>query len=1233
MSKYEDKMAARGAGGGGGKSGGGAGRAPIEAPDSLRSRQYARVLDLLCEGEIKGLVDGLKSVYLDDTPIQNPDGSYNFNGVTFLMRNGTQNQSYIPGFDAIESEQAVGTEVTNSSPVTRSITNTNVNAVRVTLSIPQLTLQNTTTGDLNGSSVEIAIDVQNNGGGFVAQNLRKIFTSANFAIVTSMQARGYVESSQYQIAVAWAGQQVYAPQSLTMKLQYRAVGNVTWVDYETFTFNGGSFNSTNSAFNNISNGLNTYPSGSRTFSVTLPTDEYEFQLVKVTGSIQNPPISSAFGYIQQSPSVGTAYGGTVSISSGTIYQPVASDVISGKTTKRYQRDYRLELPGDGPWDIRVRRITADSVQTVLQNKTYWDSYTEIIDTKLTYPNSVVAGLQVSAEQFQAVPSRGFLIDGQLVRIPSNYDPILRTYDGTWDGTFVIDWTNNPAWCFFDLLTAERYGLGSYIDEEQVDKWSLYSIAQYCDEMVEDGYGGIEPRFTLNMYIQAREEAFTVINNMASIFRAMAFWSAGSITAVQDAPSDPVALFTCANVIDGSFNYSGSSGKARHTVVLVAWNDPVDNYRQKIEYVEDTDGIARYGIIQSEVYALGCTSRGQAHRYGRAIIFTEQMESETVSFGCGLDGTVCYPGAVIQIQDQFRAGTRMGGRVISADTLNVTIDASVTLESGKEYTLSCVLPDGTIEDRIISNPAGTYTDLGVTEAFSDAPQDMAIWMVTTPTLQATSWRIISVAETQKARLEITALAYRPDKYAAIEEGLVLEPLQYSNIGANPDPVSGLEVIETLTLVALGVVGVKATVSWNASNTAVSYLVRYQRQNQNILELAAATNSIDISPLDEGIYTVSVIAVNAIGRRSQPTSIDVTILGKTAPPADVQNLQLAAIGGTAHITFTPSPDLDVIVGGSMRIKHSPDTEFADWASAVDIGLSIPGDASNAVLPLVAGTYLAKWVDSSNNLSENAVSIVTTAPSIINFNAVETVTEDPAWTGTMNDVMYDPDLDGIKLVSSELWDSAELMDEDEFIDAGAVIGSGEYISDTTIDLGSVMTSRLTASLLAQAFSVSEFVDSDEDWDSLDAVDLITGSSGLAQIYVRTTNDDTGGSPVWSSWQPFFVGDYTARGYQFMVALTSGSIEDNVLVNGMSVTIDMPDRIETGNDVVSGAGTKTVTYNVPFYSVKGRGVTAENLQQGDYYEITNESTAGFDITFRNLSGVAVSRTFDYTTVGYGNG
>jgi predicted phage tail protein len=1232
MTKYHDKVTtARGAGGGGdSKSGGGAGRAPIEAPDSLRSRQNARVLDLICEGEIEGLVDGLKSVYLDETPIQNPDGTYNFKGVNFLMRNGTQNQAFVPGFGAIESEKPVGSEVTAAAPVTRSLTNPNLDAARVTISVPQLTLQNTETGDLNGTSVTIAIDVQNNGGGFIAQALRKIYTAANFALVSSTQARCYVASTLYQIAVQWTGQQVYAPQTCTMQLQYRVVGAPSWSIYETYTFSGGSY-STSTAFGVPIGG--TYPSGSRTFAISLPSATYEFRLVKTSGSIQNPP-TTVFGQtIQQPPSVGTAYGGAVAITGGTIYQPVASDVITGKTTKRYQRDYRIELPSPGPWDIRVRRLTADSAQTVLQNKTFWDSYTEIIDTKLSYPNSVVAGMQITADQFRAIPSRGYLIRGLKVRIPSNYDPLQRTYDGAWDGTFVTAWSNNPAWCFYDLITSERYGLGGFIDEDQVDKWALYTIAQYCDEMVEDGYGGIEPRFTLNMYIQAREDAFSVINSMASIFRAMAYWSAGSVTAVQDAPTDPVALFTAANVIDGAFNYSGSSSKSRHTVVLVAWNDPLDGFRQKIEYVEDTDGIDRYGYVQTQVYALGCTSRGQAHRYGRAIIYSEQMESETISFGCGLDGVVCYPGAIINVQDQFRSGVRLGGRVISADASNVTIDNSVTLESGKVYTLSCVLPDATVEDRTITNAAGTHSVLTLDTPFSNAPQEMAIWMVTTPTLQATSWRIVSIAETSKGRLDITALAYRPDKYAAIDEGLILEPINYTNIGANPDPASNLTVTETLTLVALGVVGVKATVSWDMVSTAVSYIVRYQRENQNISELTATTNSIDISPLEEGTYTFSVIAVNALGRRSQESEIDVTIYGKTLPPADVDNFQLAAIGGNAHITYTPSTDLDVSVGGYLRVKHSPLTTLADWSAAVDIGPSIPGDSSSAVLPLVSGTYLAKWVDSSGNESESPVSIYTNAPTLIDFNAVETVTEHPTWPGTKTDVMYDPDLEGIKLVSSEDWDSDELIDSEEFVDAGDVIGSGEYLSATTIDLGAVMTSRLTATLLAEAFSVSDLIDSDEDWDSTEFVDVTTGSTGLAQIYVRTTDDDPGGSPVWGAWEPFFMGDWAARAFQFKVILSSGDVSDNVLVKEMSVTVDMPDRMEAGNNIFSGAGAKTVTYTIPFKAKKARTITAENLQQGDYWVISNESTAGFDITFRNLSGVAVSRTFDYATVGYGNG
>ncbi|HXF66197.1 MAG TPA: phage tail protein, partial [Burkholderiales bacterium] len=373
----------RGAGGGGGgKGGGGGGRTPQEAPDSLRSRAWARVIDVVSEGEIEGLVDGLKSIYLDDTPVINTDGSENFSGVTIATRTGTQAQDYVPGFAAAESEIAVATEVKAATPVVRSVSNTNLSAVRVTVSVPQLTYQDPSTGDISGTSVELAIDLQNAGGG---------------------------------------------------------------------------------------------------------------------------------------------------------WQEVRRDTISGKTTSRYQRSYRIELPAPGPWDIRVRRITPDSTQSNLQNKTFWDSYTEIIDAKLRYPNTALVALQVDSAQFNRIPRRGYDIRGLRVRVPVNYDPDTRSYSGIWDGTWKIAWTDNPAWCFYDLLTNERYGLGAYIDEVQVDKWALYEIARYCDELVPDGFGGTEPRFTCNLYLQTRQEAFTVLQQMAAIFRGMVWWSQGALTAVADKP--------------------------------------------------------------------------------------------------------------------------------------------------------------------------------------------------------------------------------------------------------------------------------------------------------------------------------------------------------------------------------------------------------------------------------------------------------------------------------------------------------------------------------------------------------------------------------------------------------------------------------------------------------------------------------------------------------------------------
>jgi len=494
--------------GGGGKGGGGGGRVAVESPDSLRSKAFARVLDLISEGEIVGLVDGAKSIYLDETPLQNEDGSYNFQGVELVTRTGTQSQSYVPGFPAVENETGVGVEVKASASVTRQISNPEIDAIRVRVSIPQLTEQNISNGDLLGASVEYAIDVQSNGGGFV-----------------------------------------------------------------------------------------TY----------------------------------------------------------------LTDTVSGKTTSKYERSYRVELTGSAPWDIRVRRITPDSTKAALQNKTFWESYTEIIDAKLRYPNSALVGIKIDSSQFNNVPRRAYDVKLLKVRVPTNYDPVNRTYTGIWNGSFKVEWTDNPAWCFYDLLTNDRYGLGGLIDQTQVDKWALYSVARYCDELVPDGFGGTEPRFTCNIYIQSRAEAYRVIQDMASIFRGMVYWQSGAVTVSQDAPADPVYLFTPANVVGGNFVYSGSSAKARHTVALVSWNDPEDFYRQKVEYVEDAAGIARYGIIQTNITAIGCSSRGQANRVGRWLLYSEQSEAEVVVFKTGMEGAVARPGQIIQVADPVRGGARRGGR--------------------------------------------------------------------------------------------------------------------------------------------------------------------------------------------------------------------------------------------------------------------------------------------------------------------------------------------------------------------------------------------------------------------------------------------------------------------------------------------------------------------------------------------------------------------------------------------
>ncbi len=846
--------------GGGGKGGGGSARVAQEAPDSLRSRAYARVVDLISEGEIEGLVDGLQSVYLDDTPIQNPDGTTNFSGVTLESRNGSQQQSYVPGFSSVENEVVVGVEVKASQPVVRSITDPDVDAVRIKVSVPQLTNQDTTNGDLNGSTVTFAIDRQVNGSGFME---------------------------------------------------------------------------------------------------------------------------------------------------------IISDTISGKTTTKYQRSYYVPLIGTGPWDIRVRRITADSTSTAIQNKTFVDSYTEVIESKLRYPNSALVALRVDASQFSSIPRRSYDMKLLRVRVPVNYNPSTRAYSGVWNGTFKIAWTDNPAWCFYDLVTSTRYGLGGYIPEAQVDKWALYRVAQYCDQLVPNGLGGVEPRFTCNLYLQTREQAYKVVQDMASIFRGMVYWSGGAITVTQDAPADPVYQFAPSNVVDGEFAYQGSSAKARHTVALVTWNDPEDFYRQKVEYVEDAAGIARYGIVQSEVVALGCTSRGQAHRVGKWLLYSEQSESEIVTFRTGLEGAVVRPGDVIKVADPVRGGMRLGGRIAAASASTVTLDQD--LPADLPWRLSVVLPTGKVEERLVGPIYGRA--LTVSIPFSAVPQPDAIWLLSSSIIEPQLFRVVAVAERDPGVHEVTALAHNPSKFDAIEKGLALQPRSITILSDMPSAPTGLTMQESLYRVK-DQAQVLVQVSWNEVQTAVAYRLSYRVSGGNFVSLPlTSANYIEIRDAQEGAYEFSLRAIGITRKESAPATLSATVLGKTLPPSDVTGFMVQRRVSDLLITWDGVEDADL---AGYEVRVGPGWDNGDLV-AKTAGTQMVHDQSAAGLY----PYHIRAYDTSGNYSANVTTFVLSllAPSTVRqFDVVQSANRlEFRWQPNP-----EPEVVGYELREGAAWDASLFVAE---------------------------------------------------------------------------------------------------------------------------------------------------------------------------------------------------------------
>ncbi|PZR92243.1 MAG: hypothetical protein DI537_13730 [Stutzerimonas stutzeri] len=729
--------AVHGRGGGGGKGGG---SSPVTDPNTMRSKAKARLVEAISEGPILGLVDGERSIYFDETPLLNADGTYNFKGVVHSFHHGYADEGYFNGHSAVETPHSVETQVKASvGPVQRTIVDENADAVRVVVRIPSL------------------VHADDKG------NMRR--TNLSYVI----EVRGY--NGQWQVAVQ-------------------------------------------------------------------------------------------------------------------------KDLIGEKALSPFQIAHRVELPFQGsPWDVRVRRLTADSTDDKLQNDLWWEGYVVLVEGKFIYPHTAAWAAEMDAEQMgSSIPPRSYHVRGLLVNVPSNYDPFTRQYSGIWNGSFKIAWTNNPTWVFYDLLVNDRYGLGEFIDPAIVDKWSLYTIAQYCDQLVPSGYTNAdtgeeiwEPRFTYNGTINSRDEAFFVLQSITQAWRGMAYWAMGQVFATADIPADPSRLVTPANVIGGEFDYAGTAIKARHSVVLVKWNNPDDHYRPDTEVVIDDELLKKYGWREKSLQLRGCTSRGLAHRYGKWVIDTEQHETDTLTYAASWDHAELRPGELIAVSDPRKAQIRAGGRIVYHRGLEVQLDYDFEATEGETYSLILTLPNGQLETRAIAYFLDERT-LQLAAPFSAEARPDALWSIKGSDITPRLYRVLTVEENEPNQFKIAALFHDPQKFDRVERDLVFEPLPYDRPSKIAIPPTNLRVIET-GYISNGAEYRSLTFSWTAPANflARGFVVSVDTPEDGSYQLGFVQDSyVELKNTTSGVYRFYVQTVGYTGAVSAAAQIDFEATGPYGYP---------------------------------------------------------------------------------------------------------------------------------------------------------------------------------------------------------------------------------------------------------------------------------------------------------------------------------------------------------------
>ena len=952
------------------------------------------------------------------------------------------------------------------------------------------------------------------------------------------------------------------------------------------------------------------------------------------------------------------------------YTTVHSDTIRGRTADAYNREYRIELTGAHPVDVRLVKTSENSTDRI-QRDLIWQSFSELEDDSSTYPNSAFTRLRLDSEFFSRIPRRTFRVRGVKVRIPGagasgSGTPTVDLQTGRieyptgyiFNGVMgAAQWTTCPAMILLDLLTNTRYGLGNHIIDSNLDLFSFVTASKFSNTLVSDGFGGQEARFACNINIQTSVEAFSVINTLSGIMRCMPIWSEGALLLTQDSPKDPSYLFTLSNVGPEGFSYTGSSLKTRSTVVAVSYFNMETRDLDYEEVEAEAAYRSKYGLHVKRVKALGCTSRGQARRFAKAILFAEQRETEAVSFSVSMEsGCVVRPGAIISISDPARAGIRRAGRINTATTTEITVDNSsdTDLSDQNNPKLSVILPNGTVETKNVTSISGKVITLE--SALSQTPNVNSIWMLENDTVSAQSFRVMSVEERDGISYGISALAYVNEKYAFIEDGEVITPQQISTLNLLKQPPNGLSAEEVIVLINNQPVS-KLIIRWQPVIGVSNYMVNYRFGNNNIVSATTSSPDFEIFNTKVGFYEVSVRSLNSGLEPSATAATDTfTTVGKTAVPADVTGLTGEPINEKqVRLRWNLATDLDVTHGGRVYVRHSSKTDgTGTFSNATDLVKALAGNTTEATVPLLEGEYILKFQDDGGRFSDGEASVIIDLPDNLDAKLIQTRREDldvPQFQGTKTNVAYDATTNSLNLTGTGQFDSITDFDAENSIDdIGGISPLGTYEfggtpGGTTFDLGDVFSLDLKRHFLTEAFFPSDLFDSIPDLDARGDFDGLTATKVNAEMLVRVTQDDpNSGSPTYTAFQTFANGTYKGRGFQFKVNLTSNDPAQDIRVFQLGYTASMQRRTEQSSaTIASGAGAKAISFQHGFFvgtantqggansSLPSIGITAQNMQSGDFFELSSISGTGFTVHFKNSSNASVDRNFTYQAVGFG--